>query len=94
MDLTLRPAPFRDGTLTEPGGRAFTSNYAEDVKVLLEEAIVEFKLTLFTVNAFPGPVELREAILSSWKRACEARAEPVQWHLSERMIRAVRSSPL
>lgn len=88
LNAGLIAAPFRDGV--NPSGRPNVSDYVDEVKDLLVEAITHFYTYIYTVNAFPDVAEQRTFATKAWHVACAAREVPVPWAVSDRMLRAVR----
>ncbi|CDO70680.1 hypothetical protein BN946_scf184779.g3 [Trametes cinnabarina] len=73
----------------QPTGRPKASDYVDDVKSLLLEAIEIFMTYIYTVNAFPGAIQLSAFATKGWQTACANHEEPANYELSDRMIRVI-----
>ncbi|KAI0709806.1 hypothetical protein C8Q76DRAFT_578238, partial [Earliella scabrosa] len=69
------------------------SDYADNVKGLLLEAIEHFSCSILTIDPFPGDSKQEEFVCSAWKKASNANDNPTWYVLSDRTKRIVRQSP-
>ncbi|KAI0738855.1 hypothetical protein C8Q80DRAFT_1112825 [Daedaleopsis nitida] len=86
----MHPAPFRGGQPPAAGSRPNATDYTDEVKELLLNAVKVFYCLIYTVDMWPLVTKQCELVCRAWKAACEAQEDPVVWWLSDRMIRVVR----
>ncbi|KAI0757809.1 hypothetical protein C8Q80DRAFT_1090253 [Daedaleopsis nitida] len=85
----MQLAPFRGGQPPAPGSRPNATDYTDEVKELLLDAVKIFYCLIYTVDMWPSVTKQRELVCRAWKAACDAQEDPVVWWLSDRMIRVI-----